>query len=265
MSFPQPERARLIDLLVGKVVVISGGGGGIGSVIGEAMTEAGARVWILDRDTASGARVASAVGGRFLQVDLSKLESIQSAITKLKAEESCVHVLVNNAGIERAIPLATLDPETWEETIQVNVRAAWYLSQSLLPLLRTAGEASIINIGSIHDEVAYPGNGAYSMSKAALWMFTKVAALEWAPWNIRVNNLCPGAIETAINRGVIQDLGRAFFEERIPLARIGTPRDLVGAALFLASGLSTYVTGSAVIVDGGYSQNLLRYSRNEPD
>ncbi len=127
------------------------------------------------------------------------------------------------------------------------------------PPLKRSPAGSIINITSIHQTVPYPNNAAYSMSKAALAMFTKVAALELAPRHIRVNNFAPGAVETDINRDVLDAIGRDKFQEWIPLGRVAITREMIGPALFLASNASSYVTGTTLYADGGYRQNLVRY------
>jgi gluconate 5-dehydrogenase len=133
------------------------------------------------------------------------------------------------------------------------------LTQRLLPLLKAAPGASIINVTSIHDTVPYPGNFAYAMSKAALAMFTRSAALDLAPYGIRVNNLAPGAVATDLNREVIEAIGDEKFREWIPLGRVAQSDEMVGPAIFLASDAASYLTGATLYADGGYMQNLLRY------
>jgi gluconate 5-dehydrogenase len=166
---------------------------------------------------------------------------------------------VNNAGIEPVMPLEKLELAKFDACFAVNVRAPMQLTTALLPLLKAANGASVINVTSIHDTTPYPHNAVYSMSKAALAMFTKVAAIELAPFKIRVNNLAPGAIETDINREVIEQMGRQNFAQWIPAGRVGTVDEVVGPALFLASDAASYVTGATLYADGGYRHNLLRY------
>ncbi len=155
--------------------------------------------------------------------------------------------------------LEKMDMANFDLLWHVNVRAPVQLTHLLLPLLRKAAAASIINVTSIHDSVAYPVNAAYTMSKAALAMFTKTIAVELAPEGIRVNNLAPGAVETEINRDVLDAIGREQFRQWIPLGRTAVPDEIVGPALFLASANASYITGSTLYADGGYLHNLLRY------
>jgi NAD(P)-dependent dehydrogenase (short-subunit alcohol dehydrogenase family) len=168
-------------------------------------------------------------------------------------------VLVNNAGMESIMSIEHMDMATFDRIWSVNVRAAVELTHLLLPLLKRSGAASIINVTSIHDTMPYPHNAAYSMSKAALAMFTKTIAVELAPHGIRANNFAPGAVETDINRDVLQDIGHENFRQWIPAGRVAQTSEMIGPALFLASDASSYVTGATLYADGGYLQNLVRY------
>jgi NAD(P)-dependent dehydrogenase (short-subunit alcohol dehydrogenase family) len=182
----------------------------------------------------------------------------------LPEAEERLDALVNNAGVEIIMPVERMNMDTFDLIWRVNVRAPVELTHLLLPLLRKAGGASVINVTSIHQETPYPNNSAYSMSKAALGMFTKTAALEFTPYGVRVNNLAPGAVETEINREVIEEIGRDSFGEWIPLGRVAQTDEMIGPALFLASDASSYVTGTTLYADGGHLQNLVRY-RPEPE
>ena len=137
-----------------------------------------------------------------------------------------------------------------------NTKSAYVLLQKLLRALKKAGRASVINVTSIHQKVPVRENGYYCMAKASLGMFTKVAALELAKYGIRVNNLAPGAILTDMNRELVEAMD---FEQWIPIGRVGRADELIGPAVFLASDASSYVTGTTLYVDGGYSENLLQY------
>ena len=165
-------------------------------------------------------------------------------------------VLVNNAGFETHCPVESAMEEEMDSVYNVNAKSPFFLLQKLLPMLRKSEGASVINVTSIHQKVPVRENGYYCMAKASLSMFTKVAALELAKENIRVNNLAPGAILTDMNRELVENME---FEQWIPLERVGRAEELVGPAVFLASAASSYVTGTTLYVDGGYSENLLRY------
>jgi gluconate 5-dehydrogenase len=255
------EAGNVLELfsLKGKVALVTGSARGIGKAVAGGLAAAGARVYLLDRLEAQGQAAAQAMGGRFIQADLAQVEAIDQAIATLAQQEAQLDVLVNNAAIEIIAPLENLALETLEQIWQVNLRAAVALTRGLLPLLKKSAGASIINITSIHETTPYYGNLAYCMSKAALAMFTKTVALEVAPHGIRVNSLAPGAVETELNREVLDQIGRDKFADWIPLGRVARIEEMVGPALFLASQASSYMTGATLFVDGGYMQNLVRY------
>ena len=146
--------------------------------------------------------------------------------------------------------------EEMDAVYNVNAKAPYFLVQKLLPALKQAGKAAVINVTSIHQRVPVRGNGYYCMAKSSLAMYTRVAALELAQYGIRVNNLAPGAILTDMNRELVEQMD---FDRWIPMQRVGRAEELAGPAVFLASEASSYVTGTTLFVDGGYSENLLRY------
>jgi gluconate 5-dehydrogenase len=257
---PQPSE---LFSLQDKIALITGSTRGIGEELARGFAAAGAKVWVHGRDETSGHALATELGGRFVKADLARSEEVRALADALIAAESRLDVLVNNAGLEIIMSLDQMDMFAFDLIWQVNVRAAVELTRLLLPLLERSSAGSIINITSIHQTVPYPNNAAYSMSKAALAMFTKVAALELAPRNIRVNNFAPGAVETDINRDVLDAIGRDKFKEWIPLGRVAMTREMIGPALFLASNASSYVTGATLYADGGYRQNLVRYRPEE--
>ena len=245
-----------------KVAVVTGSSRGIGRAIAEALAVAGARVWFHGTSD-EGWQVADAVEQPFVRADFTNPDEVRAMADTIRQQEKRLDILVNNAGIEPIMPLEAIDWTKYEACFNVNVRAAVQLTTAMLPLLKAAGSsaggASVINITSIHDAVPYPHNCVYSMTKAALNMFTKAAAVELAPRGIRVNSLAPGAIETDINREVIDKMGRAKFAEWIPAGRVGTVDEVGGPALFLASEAASYVTGETLYADGAYRHHLVRY------
>lgn len=245
--------------LTGKNALVTGSTKGIGKRIAQAYAEAGATVFVHGREETEGNKLASSIGGTFLKADLSKESDVADLATRLLGSVSHLDIVVNNAGLEIIMPFEKLDLATYDRIFQVNVRAVMQLTNLLLPLLKKSRGASIINVTSIHETVPYPHNVAYCMTKSALAMATKVLSLELAPYNIRVNNFAPGAVETDMNREVIDEIGRDKFAEWIPLGRVASVDEMVGPALFLASDASSYVTGSTLLADGGYAQNLVRY------
>lgn len=246
---------KLFDL-TGKNVLITGGTRGIGFAIAKGMQEAGANVWIHGSRKESTQEIAEKNGFQFLWGDLKKLEGLDEMLRPFIEKDIVLDVLVNNAGFETHSPVETGEEEAMDAIYNVNTKSPYFLVQKLLPALKKAGNASIINVTSIHQKVPVRENGYYCMSKASLSMLTKVEALELAKYGIRVNNLAPGAIATDMNREMVEAMD---FGQWIPMERVGRAEELAGPAIFLASEASSYVTGATLYVDGGYSENLLRY------
>lgn len=262
MSFAdgrQPAERTDPFSLSSRVALITGSTRGIGRAIAEGFVDAGARVYIHGRGAPNGEELAESIGARFLAADLERPEEIERLASDLRAAEPYLNILVNNAGIEIGANLERLEPDVLARVMQVNFNAPVQLTRLLLPSLIAAPSAAVINVTSIHDSIPYFGNGAYTAAKAALAMFTKTAAIELGPEGIRVNTLAPGAVETDINRDVLDQIGRDRFQEWIPLGRTARTCELVGPAVFLASDAASYVNGATLIVDGGYSHNLVRY------
>jgi NAD(P)-dependent dehydrogenase (short-subunit alcohol dehydrogenase family) len=261
LRIAREEAVNPLDLfkLDGKVALVTGSGRGIGLALAEGFAAAGARVWVNARDPEKGRRIADSIGGRYVRADLSSSADIAAMVQAITKEEKKLDILVNNAAIEVILPFEKTDLAKAEEVWRVNVRAVEELTYGLLPLLKASGHASIINISSIHDTMPYPNNLDYNMSKAALNMFTKTLAVELGPKGIRVNSLSPGAVETDINKAVIDSIGRDKFGEWIPLGRVASTREMLGPAIFLASEASSYVNGATLYADGGYMLNLVRY------
>ena len=188
--------------------------------------------------------------------DLRDTDALDGMLRPLLDKLDRLDVLVNNAGFETHRPVEQGSREEMDAVYNVNAKAPYFLVQKLLPALKQAGKASIINVTSIHQRVPVRGNGYYCMAKSSLAMYTRVAALELAQYGIRVNNLAPGAILTDMNRELVEQMD---FDRWIPMQRVGRAEELAGPAVFLASEASSYVTGTTLFVDGGYSENLLRY------
>jgi len=245
--------------LAGKVALVTGSTRGIGKAIAEGFAAAGARVYVHGRSLEEGTRVANELGGVFVRADLEQPTSVELLVAEIAEAEEHLDVLVNNAGIEVEATLEHLEMNDLARMMRVNFEAPVQLTRLALPLLRRSGSASVINVTSIHDHVPYYGNSAYCSAKAALAMFTRTVAIELARHGIRVNTIAPGAVETDINRAVLDEIGRHNFSEWIPLGRVAQTSEIVGPAVFLASGAASYVTGATLVVDGGYSHHLVRY------
>jgi len=244
--------------LSGKTALITGSTRGIGAELARGFASEGAQVWLHGCDAAVGTKLAAELGGRFIAADLGNSMEVGELTAAVLRDCACLDILVNNAGVELTMPFIELDLNKLDQMWAINVRAVAQITHGLLPALRASGAASVINITSIHQTIPYPHNAGYSLTKAALGMLTQTLAIELAPLGIRVNNFAPGAVETDINREVIESM-RNDFAEWIPAGRVAQTTEMIGPAVFLASAESSYVTGATLVADGGYSQNLVRY------
>jgi short-subunit dehydrogenase len=244
--------------LEGKTALITGATRGIGAAIARGFAAEGARVFLHGRDAAAGRALEHETGWRFFGADLADSAQVEELAAAVCRECDRLDILVNNAGVELVMPFSELDLAKLDRMWQVNVRAPAQLIHLLLPALKASGSASVINVTSIHETVPYPHNAGYSLTKAALGMLTRTIAIELAPFGIRVNNFAPGAVETDINREVVEKM-RVEFAEWIPAGRVAQVEEMIGPAVFLASDASGYVTGATLVADGAYSHNLVRY------
>ncbi len=242
--------------LAGKVAVITGGGTGIGKAIAVACSKEGANVVISGRRKDKLDAVAGEIGSKCLPVpaDAGSAEDIERLVNSAVRHFGGIHVLVNNAALLFAGTAESHSEEEWDNTFNVNVRGVWLLSRAVLPHLRAAGGGSIVNIGSVLSTVGARNRLAYSTSKGAILALTKAMALDHAAEKIRVNCICPGIVDTDLVAQFSLDANAV--QQRIalhPLGRFGQPADIAQAALFLASDDSSWVTGAAFPVDGGYT------------
>ncbi|MBR1219790.1 SDR family oxidoreductase [Bradyrhizobium sp. U87765 SZCCT0131] len=242
-------------LLSDKVAVVTGGGNvkGIGFAAARMFAANGARVAILDNDGAALADAAKLVGPAALplQVDVASRAACHDAAERVRAQWGRVDVLLNNAGVVQKRRVAEVSDDDYTFVLDVNLRGALHVTQELLPLM--ARGSSIVFIGSI---AAQRGGGLlggphYAASKGGILALAKSLARELGPAGIRVNAVNPGVIHTAMTENAYDADLRASVTASIPLGRFGTPDDVAGACLFLASGLSGYITGAEIDVNGG--------------
>jgi NAD(P)-dependent dehydrogenase (short-subunit alcohol dehydrogenase family) len=248
--------------LSNRVAIVTGSARGLGQALAEGLARQGARVVVCDLNQ-EGARATAdrirAAGGEAVStcVDVAGAESC-NALVRFAAEQfGRVDVLVNNAGIDIAEPVGEVTEEVWSKILDVNLKGVLNASQSAIHQMRTqGGGGSIINISSIAGLVAIPGLTAYSAAKGGVLLLTRVMALELARENIRVNAIAPGYLENVME-GMRSEHAKPETEERIrtrtPLGRRARLSELVGPAVFLASDAASYVTGTVLAVDGGYT------------
>ena len=244
--------------LKGKVAIVTGACKGIGRAIAIAYAREGASIVagdLLCGEWGQGLlEEISAVGGKAtaVQADVSNLAEHEKLINAAVEQFGALNILVNNAGVEIHESVLGAKPETWEQTINVNVRGAYFLSSKAASVMSASGGGKIINISSVHDTQPLRERAIYSISKGGMRMMTKSLAFELAEHDILVNGISPGAILTDLNRKSLSDPAkRERLIRQIPLKRLGDPQDIIGAAVFLASSESDYVTGTTIYVDGG--------------
>jgi NAD(P)-dependent dehydrogenase (short-subunit alcohol dehydrogenase family) len=243
----------------GKVVLVTGGSRGIGLMIARGFVDGGARVYVSSRNAEVCEEVAAELSKRgeciALPADLASQEQCVRLAGELAAREAALHVLVNNAGANWGAPLAEYPDSAWDKVLALNVKAVFHLTRALLPQLEAAASAEdparVINVGSI-DGIQVPAleTYAYSASKAAVHHLTRVLAKRLAPRHITVNAVAPGPFESKMMAATLESFGEAIVAA-CPLQRIGTPEDMAGVAIYLASRAGAYVTGAVIPVDGG--------------
>lgn len=238
-----------------KIVLVTGGGSGIGAGIAGVFVDAGARVLVCDIDSDAARQTAAHLGcgSRAISGDISDADSVDSIIEQAEAVGP-LSVLVNCAGIAgEVVPLTRQTVENWQRVLDVNLRGTYLMCKAVAPHMKRRKSGSIINIASITALAGFPAANAYGASKAAVVMLTKTLATELCRYSIRVNAVAPGVIDAPmLSQMTGGEEGRASVVSRVPLGRLGTPRDVGNAVLFLASEASSYITGITVPVDGGW-------------
>jgi glucose 1-dehydrogenase len=245
--------------LENKVAAVTGSSLGIGRAIAVAFAREGASVAINYRSHPEEGQAAvdeiEKGGGRAIsvQADVSEPEGVQNLIQQTVKEFGRLDIMVNNAGIEQKIPFLDTPLEAWEKVISVNLTGVWLGCQEAARQMVSQGEGGrIINVSSVHEDLAMPTNSPYCAAKGGVRMLMRTIAVELAPHAITVNNIAPGAIDTPINRNLDEHPEqRQELLKEIPLGRIGHPEDVASMAVYLASDASSYSTGSTFFVDGG--------------
>ena len=243
--------------LAGKTAIVTGGSRGIGRAIAIGLAEAGANVVIGARKPESLTEAVEAVNatgakGLGIVTNVRDMDSLANLVEETKQAYGRVDILVNNAGTNPVHgPAANIDERAWDAVFNTNLKSVFFLSKLVRDAILEHGEGgSIINISSTGGLRAGSGLGVYSISKAGLLMLTRVLASEWGVDGIRVNSIAPGVIQTEFSRPLWDKPGGGANDGK-GLGRIGTPEEMAGAAVYLASPASAYITGATILADGG--------------
>ncbi len=244
--------------LTGKVAIVTGGYQGIGRGIAEGLAEAGSDVVICARNYDRCVDACSEIeklGVKTLPVrcDISKTEEVKNLVSESVKEMGRIDILVNNAGVGGSEkPVIEMSDEDWDHAVNIDLRGAFLCAREAAKEMIKQGGGKIINVSSIAGFIAMANMSAYCASKGGLLQLTKVMALEFIRYNIQVNALCPGYFLTPLNRTFFEsEVGQKIIKKNIPMGRLGNPEELKGTAIYLASSATDFMTGSAIVIDGG--------------
>lgn len=246
-----------------KIAVITGGARGIGAATAKLFAEKNARVYILDVkapifDLAKTSQV------QYIECDISKFDSVQSAIEKIKKEVGHIDALFINAGVHVSATLEETSLDEFERVLNINFKGAFYTLKCVLPLMKSRQSGSIVLTGSDQSVIGKKHSFIYGATKGAIGQMTKSLALDCAPFNIRVNCVCPGAIKTDLYDGAVKNAADKYaggdikaiedgVKQKHPLGRVGMPEEVAKLVYFLCSEDASYMTGGLIPVDGGYT------------
>ncbi len=255
------ERAAQLLSLEGKVAVVTGAASGIGRGISLRLAEMGAFIAVLDIDENKGRETAAEIQKRgsealFLKCDVRSASDCRHAVDAIIRSRGKIDILCNCAGIAIRKDVVELAEEEWDRVLDVTLKGIYLLSREVIPHMMRAGGGSIINIGSGWSLKGGPQAASYCAAKGGTVNLTRAMAIDHGKHNIRVNCVCPGDVDTPMLRSECAQLGEGaekFMQEAAnrPLARVGTPADIANAVLFLATPMSSWITGAALVVDGG--------------
>jgi NAD(P)-dependent dehydrogenase (short-subunit alcohol dehydrogenase family) len=244
----------------GKVALITGGSRGLGKEMGKALAEAGASVVLCSRGReeveAAAGELSEATGQscRGYPCDVTDPDEVDALVARTLEEFGQIDALINNAGINLRGPIEELSLETFLQVQATNVTGPWLTCRAVAEHMKARRYGRVINVGSTLSVISIPERTPYATSKGAVLQLTRTLALEWAPHNITVNAILPGPFATEMNQPLLEDPERTeWFTSRVPLGRWGELEEIGGLALFLASDASSFVTGSAISIDGGWT------------
>ncbi|MFQ6678296.1 MAG: SDR family NAD(P)-dependent oxidoreductase [Fidelibacterota bacterium] len=241
-----------MNLLQGKVCIVTGGGRGIGKATAKKFIDEGGIVYIADYDESSGVATAKEIGDNctYVKMDVSNSENVKSLINQVKNDQSRIDIIVNNAGILQDQTLMKMEPEQFDQVIQVNMRGVFLCTKYAAEVMREQGSGVILNASSVVARYGNYGQTNYVAAKAGLEGMTKVWARELGKFGIRVNAVAPGFIKTDMIAGMPEKIIK-MMGDKVPLKRWGKPEDVANLYCFLASEEASYISGAVLPVDGG--------------
>jgi len=245
--------------LTGRVAAVTGGSSGIGQAIATALGSSGAAVVVVARRAEALAKTVAAIeatGGRAAAVaaDLAAYQALDAAAKDIAQPFGNPDILVNAAGINLRQPVEEITPESWDQTIAINLATPFFLARAIVPAMRQKGWGRIVNIASLQSERAFPNSLPYGASKGGVAQMTRAMAEAWSKHGINCNAIAPGFFPTELTASVFEDEERATrIAAQTAIGRNGRLDDLHGTAIFLAAPASDYVTGQVIFVDGGFT------------
>lgn len=252
-----------MQLLAGKVAIVTGSGSGIGRGVALCMARAGAKVCVADVQVGAGQETVGLIqqeGGQavFVETDVSRSEDARRLVEKTVETFGKLDILVNNAGVMHNASVVEETEDGWDRILNINLKGVFNCSKYAVPEMMKQKGGAIINIGSVTGILGYPNLSAYCASKGGVISLTRAMAMDYAAHNIRVNSINPGTIDTPILHRFLEtaknpESARQSFIALHPIGRLGTPEDIGHAAVFLASDWAAFITGHALVVDGGFS------------
>ncbi len=250
--------STLFDL-TGQVALVTGASRGFGRSIAGALAEAGADLVLTSRhlkDVEAVAADLSPTGRKVLplQADVTRSDDVEEAVRRAVESLGKIDILINNAGINIRKPALDLTETDWDQTMDTNLKGCFRVAKAVGRHMVVRQTGCIVNIASMLASITIPERAAYAASKGGLVQLTRTLAVEWAPHNVRVNAICPGPFLTDLNKVILKDPEKVkFFMDRMPMKRFGKPEELHGAVIFLASEASSFITGTTLYIDGGWT------------